>query len=193
MAHRYFLTRGMDMTIRNKNQIITVIAAATITLLVIYLHLLSHEETQKIYRAQTEHTIVTIKKDFLKDTVDNIFLEIDRIRLMRHRNYKRITDLRLIRLQEEIGRTDDDFIKFCRERFEDEANPGMWTVGFWDETTGKLLYSANIPEQGSIEPIRQLFKEDLSSYAEIGKGKVRGLFGISKTYVETEVKRTLLI
>lgn len=177
------------MTIRNKNQIITVIAAAAITLLVIYLHLLSHEETQKIYRAQTEHTIVTIKKDFLKDTVDNIFLEIDRIRLMRHRNYKRITDLRLIRLQEEIGRTDDDFIKFCRERFEDEANPGMWTVGFWDETTGKLLYSANIPEQGSIEPIRQLFKEDLSSYAEIGKGKVRGLFGISKTYVETEVKK----
>lgn len=46
--------------------------------MVIYLHLFSHQQTQEIYVEQTENIIIDLKKDFLKDTVNNIFFEIDK-------------------------------------------------------------------------------------------------------------------
>ena len=60
------------MKLRNKHKITTFIVSSIICLIVIYLNLLSHNKTQKIYLQQTEKTIIDLKKDFLKDTVNNI-------------------------------------------------------------------------------------------------------------------------
>lgn len=60
------------MKLRNKHKITTFIVSSIICLIVIYLKLLSHNKTQKIYLQQREKTIIDLKKDFLKDTVNNI-------------------------------------------------------------------------------------------------------------------------
>ena len=57
-------------------------------LIVIYLHLLSHEKTQEIYLQQTEKSIMELKRDFLKDTVNNTIIEIDRIRDAKYSSYE---------------------------------------------------------------------------------------------------------
>ena len=93
------------MELKNKYKILTIIVSATICLIVIYLHLLSHEKTQEIYLEQTEKSIVNLKKDFLKDIVNNTILEIDALREAKLIKYKNNTESRLKRFQAyEIGR-----------------------------------------------------------------------------------------
>jgi hypothetical protein len=55
----------------------------------------NYRRRQNIRLPQSKRIFLKIRRQY--------FSGIDRIRLTRHRNYKRITDLRLIRLQEEIA------------------------------------------------------------------------------------------
>lgn len=118
----------------------TFIISSTICLIVIYLTLLSHEKTQKIYLDQTEKAIVDLKKDFLKDTVNNVFLEIDRLRETKHANYKRNTESKLKRLQDELDLSNEEFVRFFINTFKDDVNSKIWTAFLWDSTTGEFLY-----------------------------------------------------
>lgn len=77
------------MQLKNKYKILTLIVSTTICLIVIYLHLLSHQKTRKIYLQQTEKSITNLKKDFLKDTVNNIIFETDRLRETKYDSYKK--------------------------------------------------------------------------------------------------------
>ena len=65
------------MTNNNKYCIITIISVVIICVLVVLLHLSSHDRTQEIYLSQTRELIVELKKDFLKDTVNNLISEIE--------------------------------------------------------------------------------------------------------------------
>ena len=65
------------MTNNNKYRIITIISVVIICVLVVLLHLSSHDRTQEIYLSQTRELIVELKKDFLKDTVNNLISEIE--------------------------------------------------------------------------------------------------------------------
>src|SRR5690554_508168 len=90
-----------DTILNNKYKIFTALAIVIITLGVTFLHLYSHEKTKEIYLAQTEEVIVTLKKDFLSDTVNNVLLEMDQLRKGKAEVYQLNTDQRLKRFQEE--------------------------------------------------------------------------------------------
>ena len=76
------------MSFTNKYRISALLAAILISVIVIYLNYLSHEKTQEIYLEYTEKTIMEIKR-FLKDTVTNMFTEIDEFRERKHNAYKK--------------------------------------------------------------------------------------------------------
>ena len=176
---------------KNKHKIITFAAATIICLVVIYLHLLSHEKTQEIYLEQTEKTIINLKKDFLKDTVNNIFFEIDRLREIKHENYKKNTEARLRRFQEELDLSDEEFIQFFINRFNDDLNPKMWTAFLWDNKTGEVLYDSAGLHIKTIDSTVKDLKSLLSSHAVIEKGSIQGIFGVSKSYIDEIVKEEI--
>lgn len=173
---------------KNKYKISTFIVSCIICLIVVYLNLVSHEKTQKIYIQQTEKTIIELKKDFLKDTVGNVILEIDNLRNTKYDNYKKNSDSRFRRFEEELNLTDKEFVKTFIDRFNGDLNPNMWTAFLWDNQTGEVLYSSpNI----SIETIESTVKNleiSLSSYNVIKKGNIEGIFGISRSYIDELVK-----
>jgi diguanylate cyclase (GGDEF)-like protein len=176
------------MKLKNKYRIVTFIAAIIICLVVIHLNLTSHEKTQKIYLEQAKKIIMNQKKDFLKDTVNNIYLEIDRVRVTKYNNYKKNIESRLRRFQEEYDLSDKEFVKFFRERFDDDANPKMWTALLWDSKTGEILYDSYKMPKGTIGSTVESLESSMSSYAVIKKGSIEGRFGVSKSYIDELVK-----
>lgn len=169
----------------------TFIVSSIICLIVIYLNLLSHEKTQEIYLEQTEKTIIDLKKGFLKDTVNNVFLEIDRLRESKSSNYKKNTESKLRRFQDELDLTDEQFIRFYTDTFNDKANPNMWTALLWDSESGEVLYATSDLQIETIEGEVENLKTSLSSYAELEKNNIKGMFGVSKSYIDELVKKEI--
>ncbi|MDR7855221.1 diguanylate cyclase [Tissierella sp.] len=181
----------MNLINKNKFRIITIMVSFIICLMVIYLHLLSHEMTQKIYLEQTETTIINLKKDFLKDTVNNVFLEIDTLRETKYNNYKKNTDSRLRRFQEKLDLIDEEFIKFFIDNFNNDLNPNMWAAFLWNNKTGEILYGSSDLHIVTIDSTVNNLKSLLSSYVVIEKGNIEGIFGVSKSYIDEIVKKEI--
>lgn len=177
------------MELKVKHRIIAVVAATIICLVVIYLNLLSHKETQKIYLEQTEKIILSQKKDFLKDTINNILAEIDRLRETKYNSYKKNTEARLKRFQEELHLDDEEFTKFFINRFVDDSNPKMWTALLWNSETGEVLYNSYELSTKDINDIVEELKSVLSSTAVIKKDNIEGIFGVSKFYIDELIKK----
>lgn len=179
------------MKLRDKYKIITFIVSSIICLIVIYIHLLSHDKTQKIYLRQTEKTIINLKKDFLKDTVNNVFLEIDGLRETKYDHYNKNIEFRLRQIQEELYLTDEEFIKNFINRFNEDLDPKMWMAFLWNNKTGEILYDNSDLHIENIENANKKLKSLLCSYSVIEKGEIKGIFGVSKSYIDELVKKEI--
>lgn len=175
----------------NKYRISTLLAATLICLVVIYLNFLSHEKTQQIYLEHTEKTIIDLKKDFIKDTVINMFAEIDGLRETKYNSYKKNTEARLRWLQVEVDLPDEDFVKFFINKFNEDVNSKMWTAILWNDFTGEILYNSSQLNTDKIDRTVEELKGILSSYAEIEKNNIKGVFGVSKSYIDEIVKEEI--
>lgn len=179
------------MKLKNIYRTITFIAASMICIAVICLNLLFHNKTQTIYFEQTEIMIMDLKKDFLKDTINNIFYEIDALREVKYLNYKKNIEARFKRIKEEYGLTDDEFVKFYIDRFTDKSNPDLWTTLLWNDETGDVLFDTSDLYHESIDNTLEDLKALLSSYEIIEKGNIKGVFGVSKSYIDEIVKKEI--
>ena len=169
----------------------TFIVSIMIGLTVIYLNLLSHEKTQEIYLEQTEMMMVDLKKDFLRDTIHNVFLEIDRLKESKHSDYHKNTEFVLKRFEDELGLTDEGFIRFFQKRFNEDVNPDMWSAFLWDTNTGEILYSTPALDIESITQGQELMESRLSSYLTIEKNNIKGVFGVNKAYIDQQIKKEI--
>ena len=174
---------------KNKYSILTIIAAIIICLVVIYLHLLSHNSTKDIFLVQTKKVIIDIKKEFLKDTIDNVFLEIDSLREAKYESYKRNTEVRKRRIEEELYLSEDEFVQFYIDRFDQDINSNLWTAFLWNKSTNSVLYDPSGLYTDSIDSTLDSLKYILSSYIVIEKGNIEGVFGVSKAYIDGTVKQ----
>lgn len=176
---------------KNKYKITTIIVSLIICLVVIYLNLLSHEKTQKIYLEQTEKTIIDLKQSYLKDTINNVFIEIDSLRETKYSNYKKNTESRLMRFKEKIDLTEQGFTDYFIDNFTNDSNPEMWTSFLWDTKTGEILYASLGLQIGTIDSTVNHVKSLVADTVIIEKGSIKGIFGVSKLYIEKLVKNEI--
>lgn len=175
---------------KNKYRISTFMVVIVVCLSITYLHLLSHKYIQKVYLRQTKDIILESKKSFLKDTVNNTILKIDGLRENKHNAYKKHTESRLRRLEEELDLTDEEFIKFFRDKF-DEGSYGMWIAYLWDSKSGEILYKSESLYVENSTDIANKLKSDPSSYKFIKKGNIEGIFGVREEYIDQIVKEEI--
>lgn len=179
------------MTSKKKYRIVTLLVSLLICLIVVFLNFLSHEKTQEIYLRQTEATILDLKKDFLKDTVNNIFLEIDALRANKYNSYHKNTDSRLKRFQDMLNLSDEEFIDYFISNFNDDSNSKMWAAILWDDKTGEILYNSPELHVSSIDITVKELKSLISSHSEIEKGNIKGIFGVTNSYIDEIVKKEI--
>lgn len=180
------------MIYKNKYRIIIFIATVFICFIVIYLNLLSHQKTQEIYMTHTKKNILNLKKDFLKDTIENMFIEMDEIRETKHRNYKKNTEARLRWMNNELDLNENEFNDFFVNTFKEDEMEGMWTALLWNDATGEILYDSSDLDSDNLNyTIDELKDTILSSYAQIENGSIKGIFGVSNAYIEQSAKNEI--
>lgn len=170
---------------------LTITVSTVIVLLVIYLLIISHRNTQSIYLQQSEKTIINMKKEFIKDTVNNVFIEINQLRETKARNYKKNTEYRFSRIQEELDSTEEEFIKFFIDKFENDVSSSMWTAYLWDNDKQEAIYNSSELDIRNIESAKKSLKSLLVSYKTVKKGSIEGIFGVKKSYIDDMVKREI--
>lgn len=168
------------MNPKKKYKITIFIISAIICLIVIYLNLLSHERSREIYLKQTKKIVINMKKDFLKDTVNNILSEIDNLRASKQNSYKKNIEARFRRLEDELDLSNEEFIQFYIDKFKDDVNSKMWKAILWNNGTGEVLYSSSEITVEELENSAKKLIPLLSSYSIINKGDIEGVFWSKK-------------
>lgn len=174
--------------LKNKYKISTLIVSLIIGVMVLYLNFVSHDKTQEIYLAQTKSIVIDLKKDFLKDTIENVILEIDTLRKTKYENYQKNADSRLRRFEEELDLSDEEFIELFISRFENDPNPIMWTALLWNEEIGEIIYATPDLKAHNLESGIKEVDIILSSHAKLERGNIKAIFGTSKAYIDGLVK-----
>lgn len=177
-----------QMDFKYKHRIIAVFATLIISFIVIYLNLVSHDKTQQIYSKYTQEMIIQFKKEFLQDTVNNMLLEIDELRVKMDKKYDQLTMEKSHRIQEEAGRNQKNFLDFTINLFEKDIDNQLWTVLLWNDQTGEILYNPAQLQTENKEKLLEELKKTFSSYAQIEHQQLRGIFGIHHSYVVQKAK-----
>ena len=172
---------------RTQYRLMSVAVAIIISLIIIVLHVASQRETQGIYTNQMEQLALNIKKDFLRDTVNNVIVEIESLHQSKRDIYQINTDHRLDRLKEASKLTDDAFVDYYVTEFEADKTTGLWSGLLYNEVTQELLYTT-AENTEEIAALIDMFDTNLAARATIKKGDLIGVFGVDTNYIDTAIK-----
>jgi len=160
------------------------------TLAMIIINSASHEKTQEIYSAQMEEMAVNLKKDYLKDTVNNMILELDRIKETKTNLYQFNVKKRLLRFLDERDLSDEDFAEFYMTRFEEDNEEGLWTAVLYEKDTNNILFENLVTETEEVDFINEI-EASLLVYERVDHGNLVGIFGVSEEYRDQVVKNEI--
>lgn len=84
--------------------------------------------------------------------------------------------------------SDEGFVEFYIDKFNEDMSSKMWTAILWNDSTGEILYNSSRLNTDKIDRVLEELKGILSSYAEIEKNDIKGVFAVSKTYIYEIIK-----
>jgi diguanylate cyclase (GGDEF)-like protein len=171
--------------LKNNYRLLALSVAVIISAVVLLFHIVSHNETEKVYVSQIEDAVLELKKDFLKDTVNNTITQIDRLRASKQEVYQLNTDKRLERLSalaEDMSEA--AFIDLYEREFQ-LSDDQLWTAYLFDRETDTLIFST---ETDGESVSRSEIEATLAAEAVIENGVLTGVFGVSHSYIDTIVQ-----
>ncbi|MGM0523122.1 MAG: diguanylate cyclase [Bacillota bacterium] len=170
---------------KNNYRLLALSVAVIISAVVLLFHVVSHNETEKVYVSQIEDVALELKKDFLKDTVNNTINQIDRLRASKQEVYQLNTDKRLARL---LTLAEDMSEAAFIDLYELEFQPSddqLWTAYLFDNETDTLIFST---EANGERLSRAEIEAALAAEVAIEKGELTGVFGVSHQYIDAIVQ-----
>lgn len=159
-------------------------------LAMIFIHNASHEKNKEIYTKQIGEMAIQLKKDYLKDTVNNLILEMDTLKVTKTKQYQLHAEQRLRRFQDEEDLSETDFASFYIRVFEEENDTGVWTGVLYKKDTGEILYE-NLPEASEEQPVLENIGSCLVVSEKLEHGSLVGIFGIHEDYIDHVVKEEI--
>ncbi len=185
---KYTFQKKEECFIRRKYAIFLSTIISIICTVMVCFYLFSIAKVGDIYIEKSEEAIYNIKKDFLRDTVNNMISEIGLSRTAKSSYMKtfisRTSDI--INMKKDLP--DHEFNDFFIGFFRDNPDYKFMTVIAWDNTANKVIYD---PENLAGATWRDTLKANtsgLSSYRVFIHGDYAFLFGITKSYVDELVK-----
>ncbi|SHO43222.1 diguanylate cyclase [Anaerocolumna xylanovorans] len=170
---------------------IMIAAICTITSVFFWI---SYQRINMVYQEETQVTITNIRKQFLKDTVNNIIQDITADRENEREHYKKIIDLRYKTLSYEQNLSGkgyaDYFARWFGSDFSKDINENEWTVFLWNDSSKKVLYDPASLVKEDIDKTLGEIKPQMLYYRIIAHGKIYGFIGVSKGHVDNRVKET---
>jgi len=148
----------------------------------------SHKKISSIYSLQTENAIIDLKKNFIKDTVNNIIIEIESARNISIDQCKKTADEKLFTFASKNDLSEAEFTNFLVSDFKSYTARNYWTVFLWNNKTHEVLYKTDDLEVKSITDTLEILESELLVNKTITHGNLEVVFGVSKRYIDEAVK-----
>ena len=155
-------------------------------------YLYSIDKVGDIYIEKSEEAIYNIKKDFLKDTVNNLISEIE-LRRTAKSSYvetfiSRTSDI--INMKKDLS--DKEFRDFFIEFFRHNPDYSFVTVIVWGNEENRPMYDPKNLAEATWKDTLKANTSGLSSYRVFSHGEYAFLFGLTKSYVNDLVKADMV-
>lgn len=152
-------------------------------------YLFSIDKVGDIYVGSSKKVICSIKKDFLKDTVDNLVSEIDIKRTLKSANIEKFfvrTVGSIIDMKMDLR--DEEFQEFFIDFFTDNPDFKNVMVVLWDDKANHAVYDPyHLSDSTWVDTIYNN-AGTFTSYRVAIHGKYRYMIGVTKEYTESLVK-----
>lgn len=154
-------------------------------------YLFSIQKVSTIYIDKTQDTILQMKKDFIKDTVNNLLTEIDTERKAKAEYFDHMIEKTSAIIHLKMPKDQKSFCDFIINFFLKDSDFELWTVLIWDKKANQVIYDQKLLGGESWEDTLANVKTTLSSYRLIKHGDNIAVFGISKKYINDVVKEEM--
>jgi len=135
--------------------------------------------------------IYSTKKDFLKNTVDNLISEIDLKRKRKAELFEKVVKQTYAVMQLKIYLNDREFNDFVTDFFQSHPDYDFMTILVWDHTENYAVYDSQNSAKNSWEDTLRSVSADLCAYRTLSRENETILLGVSKDYMESLVKEEM--
>ena len=189
---KIYIPKREECVIRRKYTIVLSTTIGIICTVMACFYLFSIDKVGDIYIEKSEEAIYNIKKDFLKDTVNNLISEIDLRRAAKASYVENFISrtFEIIDMKKELSGKEfnDFFIRF----FRDNQDYNYMTVIVWDNQADKAFYDPGNLAEATWKDTLKANSSGLSSYRAFTHGEYSFLFGLTKRYVDDLVKADMV-
>ncbi len=154
-------------------------------------YLFSIDKVGEIYIGKSKDAIYSIKKDFLKDTVNNLVSEIDMKRTSKSLYVEKFVNRTFAVINLKMDLSDKEFGDFFVGFFMDNPDYKSITAVLWDETEKKAVYDPKNISGATWEDTVNKNSNAFTSYQISRKGTYRFLIGVTKEYTDDLVKEDI--
>jgi diguanylate cyclase (GGDEF)-like protein len=154
-------------------------------------YLFSIDKVGEIYLGKSKEAIYSIKKDFLKDTVNNLISEIDMKRTTKSLYVERFVNRTFGVINMKMELTDSEFSDFFISFFKDNPDYKSITAVLWDDTEKKAVYDPQNISGATWGDTVYRNSNTFTSYHISSHGNYRFLLGVTKAYTENLVKEDI--
>lgn len=125
--------------IRNKYRNLIIVALVVLGLAISFVYNVAADQMGKTYQGSARESIVEVKKSFLKDTVNNVILRIERKQNEQVEWYKHLAEDIKISLENYNGSSGEMFLSLSMERFQSSDD---FSVFIAERQTQTIIYSS---------------------------------------------------
>jgi len=182
--------------LENIRKLYVVLLASLLIFLVVfmnYFYVSTLKDLEVLYAKYTKDRIIDIKKSFLKNSVDNMILSIQRIKANNIALYKNRSERASKVLAEYYEANENSFLKKAISYFEIEGTKEAFTVFIIDRTTNDILYenkSIYMKDIRNVDDHIKDLKKVTSIYKEESFGKYYIFYGVMDEYIKEIVTQS---
>lgn len=174
--------------IKLKYTAITIIIMVMICSATIFFFLFSLAEVGNIYIGKTDETILELKKDFIRDTVNNLITEINNQRKIKEHLMERAAVSAADDIEDKMAMKRSDFLNFIEKFSSDTVEYEHWTIVYWDWEENRAVYDNHNMAGDTWDSTLQHLERELAVYRVLERGDKTVLLGVKNSYLDELVK-----
>ena len=176
---------------KGKYRIYTLALMIIICVIIGVTFMVSAARLEEIYKEQTLLSIQETKKAFLRDTVNNLIVDIDALRSDRRDYYAALVAETSARFDGMADMPKDSYVNIVTKYFDQQATTETWTVIMWDTVSDEAVYNPNAIDEINWEATVECVESELAVCEIIQLGDLQLLIGIDQGLIDTEVKNLI--
>lgn len=175
--------------IRNKYRIMLIVILLIMGVSISAIFFTTLNRIEDTYQDYAKESIIDSKKTFLKDTVNNVILEIEQKQYEQVEYYKNLSEVIGKFLDQYYSSSPDISIDFFIKYFETERKIVDFSFIIIEKSTGSVVYS-NIPQDDAVDPIQALesVENTFPVFSRKNYGEYELVWGVNKDVIDNRVK-----